>query len=76
MVLVIKHNGREYYACSICGLVYESRDYAESCEENCSSNDYGCCGVDLSPFAVGYLVEEDNRRKIVFFEKSRYVFKL
>jgi len=71
MVLVLEHEGKEYYACSICGLVYELPDYAAACEENCSG--YGCCGLDVTRYAVGYVVENSGVKKIAFFNKYRYV---
>jgi len=64
MVLIIEHEGRKYYACSICRLVYESLNYATLCEKYCSKGK--CCGVNITSFAIGYAVEEDGVMKTVF----------
>jgi len=69
MVLVLEHEGKVYYACSICGLVYEESDYAVACEENCSG--CGCCGLEVTRYAIGCVVEDGGARKIMFFNKYR-----
>ena len=51
MVLVVEVEGRRYYACGECLLVYRTPEEAGECEEYCSA--HGACRVDLAARVVG-----------------------
>ncbi len=57
-----------FYSCEICGLVYNSMEYAKRCEEYCKQHP-GTCSLEISKYAVGYVVRENNGlSKIVFYK--------
>ena len=53
MVVYIMVEGRKYYACGECGLVYRQRRLARECEEWCSK--YKSCNRELAGKAVGFI---------------------
>ena len=50
-VLRVLVEGRTYYACGICGLVYRRREHAEACLEYCRC--YRACSLVLERLAIG-----------------------
>lgn len=80
MVYVVEVGDLKYYACGVCGLLYESLDLALKCEDFCKNNP-GKCNVELSKQSIGYIdLSRENQR--VFFrvnasrKYTRSVFKL
>lgn len=43
--------GETYFACEICGLIYETAELASSCESWCRA--HGSCNVEIASHAVG-----------------------
>ena len=66
-------NGEIYYSCSICGLVYKNKNYAELCEKHCSKH-HGSCSKEISKYAIGYLKRQKDNIVIVFYEKRGRFF--
>lgn len=50
MVKEIEKEGRKYYQCAICGIYYETREWAQKCEEFCRKNK--SCSVEITKHAV------------------------
>ena len=53
MPILVEVEGRKFYACGECGLIYESLDIASKCEEWCRAHE--TCNVELERQAVGYM---------------------
>lgn len=52
-MLVVTLKGEKYYACGKCGLIYNSRDIAEKCEEWCEH--HRSCSREISIHAIGQI---------------------
>ena len=50
MVKEIEKNGKKYYICEICKFAYESREWAEKCENFCK--EYNSCSLEITKHAV------------------------
>ncbi len=51
MVLLVQVRGERLYACSECGLIYESQATAKSCEVYCRARK--ACNPEIAAKAVG-----------------------
>lgn len=44
-------DGRDVWACEVCGLAFEERDLARRCEDHCRTHD--SCSLEIGRKAVG-----------------------
>lgn len=51
MPLKLIVRGEVFYACGVCGLVYEAKELASQCEEHCRT--YRTCNLKLAQSSVG-----------------------
>ncbi len=65
MVYIVEVDGLKYYACGICGLLYESEELAKSCEDFCRTHP-GMCNIELAKSSVGYLDLSKQVQKVYF----------
>jgi len=81
MVYIIEVDGFKYYACSICGLIYESEKTASKCEEFCKNNP-GKCNIEIAKESIGYIEQAEGGSFTLKFkvlsrgEKIRPVYKI
>lgn len=68
MVTKVSYEGREYYACDICGLVYQDYETATRCEDFCRR--FKACSVEISSKAVGRIVKSGCGTAIKLFRRS------
>lgn len=73
MVRIHIKDGKTYYSCSICGLVYQSIKYAKLCEDYCSKHP-GSCSIEISKYAVGYLIRHSNGTEKMKFYRGISTF--
>lgn len=52
MVLIVSLKGDRFYACSLCGAIYEDPGLAGECEASCS---LGVCDARITSRAVGWI---------------------
>ncbi|MEM5805222.1 MAG: hypothetical protein QW156_03660 [Candidatus Aenigmatarchaeota archaeon] len=50
MVEEIKGKNKKYYACEVCGFVYDNKQIAEKCEDWCSK--HNTCSLEITRFAL------------------------
>jgi len=67
-VTKVSYEGREYYACDICGLVYQDYETAIRCENFCRR--FKACFVEISSEAVGRISKFESETAIKLFRKS------
>ena len=65
MVYIVDIGGVKYYACSVCGLLYESLSYANECEEFCKLNP-GKCSIEIAKQSIGYVDLSREVQKVFF----------
>lgn len=65
MVLVVEINGFKYYACEVCGLLYEHEREALECESFCRAHP-GMCNVELAKISVGYVDLKGGVQRVYF----------
>lgn len=65
MVYIVEVDGVKYYACEVCGLLYELEAYARDCEEYCKAHP-GSCNVDLAKHSIGYVNLREGVQKVYF----------
>lgn len=81
MVYIIEVDSFKYYACSICGLIYESEETASKCEEFCKNNP-GKCNIEIAKESIGYIEQAEGGSFTLKFkvlsrgEKIRPVYKI
>ena len=53
MIKEFEKDGKKYYKCELCGLVYSEKEWAEKCEKFCEEHK-GCniCNMDVTEHAV------------------------
>ena len=53
MIKEVEKNGKKYYECELCGLVYNNKDTAEQCEKFCEEHK-GCnlCNSEITEKAI------------------------
>jgi len=65
LVYIVEVGDFKYYACGICGLLYETEELAVKCEEFCKSHP-GMCSVELVKQSVGYIDLSKDHQKVFF----------
>ena len=50
MVKEIKKQGKKYNVCEECGFAYESKEWAEKCENYCK--EHRSCSLEITKYAV------------------------
>jgi len=65
LVYIVEIDNVRYYACGVCGLLYELEDLALKCEDFCK-NHPGMCSVELAKKSIGYIDLSSEHQKVFF----------
>ena len=56
MVKKVDYQGKEYYYCKDCKLIYEDKSWAEKCEKWCKYNQ--SCNIEITKHSIKRGVDE------------------
>ncbi|MEM3926318.1 MAG: hypothetical protein QXU13_01875 [Desulfurococcaceae archaeon] len=65
MVYLVEIDGYKYYACEICGSLYEDMDIARKCEDLCKKSPE-LRDPELAKQSIGYISLKEDQQKVFF----------